>query len=80
MSNTKKNKSEEQKKTEKPLMGVCQMIVESTEAFNKLLSDSLNIYDQALYFIRQDFFKKPFEERGQSQCTGIFFDMINVLT
>ena len=63
MSKTKKDKSEEQNKTEKPLMGVCQMIVESTEAFNKLLSDSLNIYDQALYFIRQDFFKKPFEER-----------------
>ena len=44
-------------------MGTCTQIVDGNKTIDKMLADSLSIYDQALYFIRQDFFKKPLEER-----------------
>ena len=44
-------------------MGTCTQIVDGNKTIDKMLADSLSIYDQALYFIRQDFFKTPLEER-----------------
>ena len=51
------------KKDNNELMGTCTQIVDGNKTIDKMLADSLSIYDQALYFIRQDFFKKPLEER-----------------
>ena len=51
------------KKDDNVLMGTCTQIVDGNKTIDKMLADSLSIYDQALYFIRQDFFKKPLEER-----------------
>ena len=51
------------KKDDNVLMGTCTQIVDGNETIDKMLTDSLSIYDQALYFIRQDFFKTPLEER-----------------
>ena len=51
------------KKDDNVLMGTCTQIVDGNETIDKMLADSLSIYDQALYFIRQDFFKTPIEER-----------------
>ena len=51
------------KKDDNVLMGTCTQIVDGNETVDKMLTDSLSIYDQALYFIRQDFFKTPLEER-----------------
>ena len=51
------------KKDDNVLMGTCTQIVDGNKSIDKMLADSLSIYDQALYFIRQDFFKKPLEER-----------------
>ena len=51
------------KKDDNILMGTCTQIVDGNETVDKMLTDSLSIYDQALYFIRQDFFKTPLEER-----------------
>ena len=51
------------KKDDNVLMGTCTQIVDGNETIDKMLADSLSIYDQALYFIRQDFFKTPLEER-----------------
>lgn len=51
------------KKDDNVLMGTCTQIVDGNETIDKMLADSLSIYDQALYFIRQDFFKIPLEER-----------------
>ena len=45
------------KKDDNVLMGTCTQIVDGNETIDKMLADSLSIYDQALYFIRQDFFK-----------------------
>ena len=51
------------KKDDNVLIGTCTQIVDGNETIDKMLTDSLSIYDQALYFIRQDFFKIPLEER-----------------
>ena len=51
------------KKDDNVLMGTCTQIVDGNKTIDKMLVDSLSIYDQALYFIRQDFFKIPLEER-----------------
>ena len=51
------------KKDDNVLMGTYTQIVDGNETVDKMLTDSLSIYDQALYFIRQDFFKTPLEER-----------------
>ena len=51
------------KKDNNELIGTCTQIVDGNKTIDKMLADSLSIYDQALYFIRQDFFKTPLEER-----------------
>ena len=51
------------KKDDNVLMGTCTQIVDGNKTIDKMLVDSLSIYDQALYYQRQSYFET--KEQGK---------------